>query len=66
MTAEILRQNACTLVQGGHKLLITERNKRNPFVPQLFEYANNIDPDQLHPNAASEQDLRCLLLQPGL
>jgi len=34
----------------------------NPFVPDLIECANNIDPGQPQPNAASDQDLCCLLL----
>jgi len=36
----------------------------NPFVPEIIECANNMDPDQpqLQPNTASDQDLCCLLL----
>jgi len=36
---------------------IVYNNCINTFVPDLIEYANNIDPDQPHPNAASDQDL---------
>jgi len=34
----------------------------NQFVPDLIEFANNIDPDQPQPNAAADQDLCCLAL----
>jgi len=34
----------------------------NPFVLELTECANNIDPDQPQPNAASDHNLCCLVL----
>jgi len=37
----------------------------NPCVPQLIEFANNIDPDQPQPNAATDLD-PFLAIQPRI